>query len=261
MFAKLLKHEFKSTAGVLGMMTLAAVFAAAVGAGVMRYIMNAAQNRSWNAAIGLLSTLLTFVMIGLVAYYIGAHIYLLVNFNNSKFGDRGYLTFTLPVHGWQIFLSSLLNVLLWSCVVTAVLFLGMMAIMIVSVAGLEGYPELHVDANMVFDVSGEVLWEDVAYAIYSLLSMVSGLTLMLTCITAAGTLFRRHRLLASVGIYYVLSLVWSVASTLIMNFAVNVYSQWTSGSYYIFESLILAAAAAVCFCLSSWLMEKKINLN
>ena len=257
MFAKLLKHEIKSTAAVLGVMTLAAVFAAAVGTGLLRYIMFASEN----TVSLILSALLSFVLIGLVAYYVGAHIYLLVNFNKSKFGDRGYLTFTLPVRGWQIFLSALLNVVIWSLIVTAVLFLSMMVIVIVAVAGLEGYPGLNVSSSMVFDISGAVIEEDVQYVLYSLVSMVCGMTVMLACITLAGTLFRRHRLLFSVGIFYVLSMVWNVASTLIMNFAASVSSGWSSGGYLAVESLVLAAAAAGCFFLSSWLMDRKINLN
>lgn len=257
MFAKLLKYEIKATAGTLGLMTLAAVVATAVGAGVMQYMLGANKT----SAIALCSAVLTFAMIGLVAYYIGGYIYLLLNYHKSKFTDRGYLTFTLPVRGWQIFLSSLLNVLFWSFVISAVLFLGMMAIMIVATAGLEMYAPYPGDSISAMDIFGRYTEEDVPYILFNLLNVISNITVMLTCITVAGTLCRRRRLLASIGIYYGYSLIWSVAETFLMHFAMEAFSQWNSVTYYTAESLILFASAAGCFVLSSWLMDKKVNLN
>ena len=123
MFAKLLKHEWKSTAGLLGILSLAALGLSVLGTVILRILNNYGDQMSGNGyplvpvALG---TMLFFLAVALIAYAVGSRILLLARFYRNKFTDEGYLTFTLPVNCHQIFLSALLNMVAWSLITGAV---------------------------------------------------------------------------------------------------------------------------------------------
>ena len=112
MFAKLLKHEFKATAGLLGILCAACLGCGLLGGGSIRYLAWAeeAGSRSDDTLLTVLSALFCVTAIIVIAACSIVMLLLLVNrFYKSRFTDEGYLTFTLPVNGHQILMTSIVT--------------------------------------------------------------------------------------------------------------------------------------------------------
>jgi hypothetical protein len=121
MFTKLLKHEWKSTGKLLGILSLGALGIGVLAAVVLRLLVTYGE-AAWDSdsvlvlVIPMLGMMLFFMFLGLVVYSVGTMIYLLIRFYKNKFTDEGYLTFTLPVNSRQIFLSSAVYILVWQVI-------------------------------------------------------------------------------------------------------------------------------------------------
>ena len=124
MFAKLLKHEFKTTCRSLGILSIAALVSGAVGGLMLYFALQDVEDISRNILQTLSNLLLGGIYIGLFIFGAGSSIYLYYNFYKNKFTDEGYLTFTLPASTHQILLSSILNILIWEIILTVVLLLS-----------------------------------------------------------------------------------------------------------------------------------------
>lgn len=261
MFAKLLKHEIKSTGGLLGILSGAALAVGVVGGFVLRFVMNtSASAQDTEASTLLAGMLLPFVFISLFAYAFGGEIYVAVRFYKRKFTDQGYLTFTLPVHGWEIYLSSLLNMMLWSLVIGIVMFLSIGALILIAVYDteawymmLEAFEQYPLEMELVFAELGP--WSVVA----AILSFLSGNVLLITSITLGCVVAKKHKVLSSIGFYYLISMaVSSVSSTLSISYASELEASFDT--IYMTSSALYAVVILLGSWLSIWLMDKKLNL-
>lgn len=110
MFGKLIKAEWRASRRVVGILCLAVLIAALVlgfvGCGLFM-----AETRSWNVhgTVEIVVALLCVAAIMVINVAWAASIfYALWRFYRSRFTEEGYLTFTLPVNGHQLMLSSIL---------------------------------------------------------------------------------------------------------------------------------------------------------
>lgn len=277
MFAKLLKHEWKASAGLLGILSLAALGIGVAGGFVLRYIIEIIQtidtnDAILNAVLMPLMLLLVFLILALVAFAVAVEIILLSRFYKSRFTDEGYLTFTLPVNGSQVFLSALSNILIWTLLSGLIVSA---AVLIILGIGSLGLPEISPDPIAVEEFFGiyRELWEMEGYAEYQILSIVynvvsffSGPVLIMTCITLGATLAKKHKILAAIGLYYGVSMAISMVSS--MTEVASVVDGMTGEILYsqstlvvlgvqILIQIVLAIGGSV---LSIFLMDKKLNL-
>lgn len=256
MFAKLLKHEWKSCSRLLTILSLAALGLGIVGAGLLRYLVGALTGQTDETMSAVSGILLSFVVLGLVAYVFGAYIYLVLRFYRNKFTDEGYLTFTLPVKSWQILLSSFVNFALWVLIVAIV---ASVAVCLITLAGVDGVNDLTGDLHWYYeDLWGADLWRSILSGIVSYLS---GIMITLTCVTLGAVIAKKHKLLAAMGIYYGYSLVVNILSAVLMVSYVVAYSEGgLAQSNYVYEIIAQLLLAVGGFFLSSWLMDRKLNL-
>ena len=277
MFAKLLKHEWKATRGLLGIFSLAAVIAGGVGALALRFIVEYADKMAnvtmdgmgvqiESAAIGGLGMLLAFVMLALVAYYLGTQIVLLARFYKNKFTDEGYLTFTLPVKTHQILGATWLNMLIWT-VISALVVLLCVAVMLVGATSGVRLP-------------GEDIWTD-AFAYYGdtfdVINGYAGLTVLsavvewllapliaMTCITIGAVAAKKHKILVAIAVYYGYSMVSGIVSTVVT--AVVTIAGFQTGVESMLEMsaacslLVQLLVALICWLLTNYLINNKLNL-
>ena len=277
MFAKLLKHEWKATRGLLGIFSLAAVIAGGVGALALRFIVEYADKMAnvtmdgmgvqiESAAIGGLGMLLAFVMLALVAYYLGTQIVLLARFYKNKFTDEGYLTFTLPVKTHQILGATWLNMLIWT-VISALVVLLCVAVMLVGATSGVRLP-------------GEDIWTD-AFAYYGdtfdVINGYAGLTVLsavvewllapliaMTCITIGAVAAKKHKILVAIAVYYGYSMVRGIVSTVVT--AVVTIAGFQAGVESMLEMsaacglLVQLLVALICWLLTNYLINNKLNL-
>lgn len=269
MFGRLLKHEWRSNAVTLWILSACALGASVLAAVMLRYLMQLREDANAFAAAGLGMGLM-FLIFGIIAYSVAVQIILLVRFYKNKFTDEGYLTFTLPVNSHQIFLSSLLNMFLWTLISTLVMIL---CILIMLVFGMDieellaSYP-----ADEIIDAVSLGTPPPALILVQGILGVLSGLIIPMTCLTIGATVAKKHKILAAFGIYYAISMITntvesiiSVAlsvdylSTDILDTAEQMTEYTTRVS--IVNLLVQLIIATGCYFLSTYLMKRKLNLN
>ena len=259
MFAKLLKHEWKATWGILGVLSLCALGAGAVGALMLRLLVSAADGKQVDLLGMLAPTVLMFAILGLLVYSAGGSIVLYYRFYKNKFTDEGYLTFTLPAKSWEIFLASALNILLWTMIIGLVMAVS---IGLIVVLGMWEYMKdvLTLDTleELLEMVDGEVILNLAMYAV----NFVSGIVLAMCCITLGAVAAKKHKLLAAVGIYYGASVLRNTMSTVAMAAAMNNATDFASvmTASNVSNAVVGLLFGVVGYFLSVYLMDHKLNL-
>lgn len=284
MFAKLLKYEWKANAGLLWILSACALGVGLLGAGIIRaidYISNKMLNDQMAAiATTGLGSIMVFVVIALAAYALAVQFINIFRFYKNKFTDEGYLTFTLPVTTHQIFLSSLLVILAWLAisVVVLVISISLMAIIgtgasikevwdgiVMIVKGLvEGFAYLEE-----FGMPGVSAYIIMCVA-QVFVAPVYAIVLLMTSITLGCVLAKKHKILASIGMYYVINMAVNVISSILTIVpTLMMIGSAMSGSEDYFKHMTLAMVLALLlqvglsvagYFWSTWLMKHKLNL-
>lgn len=274
MFAKLLKHEWKSVSRLLGIFSLAALGVGVLATVSLRLILYFGERAVINETQTLLlvpvfALLLVFSFLALIVYLVGTEFFLIYRFYKNKFTDEGYLTFTLPVSAHKIVLSSWLNMLIWFVICAAVFFLCMFCVVVVGTAQ-QGFinTELLRETDMGFlytlykDLFGE------GYLVISSIASVAGFLaspmIIMGCITLGAVMAKKHKILMSIAIYYIYSMILGIGTSVISSLMMmGVFRGDMVTSMYISSigSLVLVVASAVIgYFLTVHLMQKKLNL-
>ena len=287
MFAKLLKHEFRATRGVVAILcAILLVSGLTMGLSLQRMISmaendymsvvvtnetaaeDAAMTISSEAPL-LADILCVFLMIAaIVAISIcaaSAIFFLIYRFYKSRFTDEGYLTFTLPVTNHQLLLSSITNTtlnLLIVGVVTAV------TVLLIFLLALSAVPDVAVWEEL------KQVWPEILAGLKQAAAEEAGL-LALMAFSSVATFFRqiiqlmlavtigaliakKHKLLAAVGVYYGIHMVVSFLTSMVSIYALN------NNQPYVFmgiQGIVSAALVAGGYFLMHYLTDKKLNLT
>lgn len=279
MFSKLLKHEWKANAGLLGVLSACAVGAGLLGGFVLKGIiyMNQRLEQQDIAAFGVsgLTSALIFIFVALIAYAFAVQFITLFRFYKNKFTDEGYLTFTLPVSSEQIFLSSFLNILAWLVISALVLIVALSMIFFIGVA--DQLKEFFQEMEYVFgSLSGveDTLSGEPGYRMYSVLSVISvlvapvySIVLLMTSITIGSVVAKKHKILATIGMYYCINFaVSTVESILTVVPTILVAASFTENPFYYMNAammvpLLMQIGLSIGgYFLSTHLMKRKLNL-
>ena len=279
MFAKLLKHEWRATRGVIGLLCVIILIAGLTIGGVMCRILTADEvvmelNENTVASETAMSDMeevicVLLIIAGVMAVAVcgaGSVFVVVYRFFKRCFTDEGYLTFTLPVNQHQILLSSFLNSVFGVFLVVLACFGAVM---------LAGGMFL-----LALNSTQEILWADVwlswqdvwqqlvdsfrknigQFALLGfsgLVSALSDLMLLMLAVTIGALVAKKHKILAAVGVYYGIGMVQSFAYSMI------VFSTATTQEV----NLLLAMPGIVGLALAvggyfgmHWLITKKLNL-
>lgn len=283
MFSRLLKHEWRANAGLLGMLSLAAGSIGILATVVLRFLVNfpedlAMELENWTVIVTVaLGMFLFFSVVALSVYAIAVQFILLYRFYKNKFTDEGYLTFTLPVKTTHIFWSSFLNMLIWLAISVLVV------LSVVFLAVLFGTAEQGLINTDVFDAIGELLEffrhinlemllrenYSIPYLIVlgltGLLAPFYALFMPMACITAGAVLAKKHKILASFGVYYVVNFavgivtsVASIAPTILMLNSGDPEIHYLVS--LVIQLVITLALTVGAYCFTIHVMKKKLNL-
>lgn len=259
MFAKLLKHEFKSVAGLLGLLCLGCLGVGVIGGCILRYMVSSPSWIESDVLEALMPLLFMFLFLALIAFAVGGWIYLCIQFYKRKFTDEGYLTFTLPVSAWQIYLSSFLNFLLWNILIFLAIITSFGFIFLIGLANTEiwEYMVAEMDFTEIRIVFGEL---DIFRPGYTIVQFITGILVIMNCITVGSVMAKKHKALAAFAAYYLVNMVTSVISTVI---SVVAYMLDPLEMLHTMQTLNLLISCVLGFggaVLSIWLMKKKLNL-
>lgn len=283
MFSRLLKHEWRANAGLLGLLSLAAGGIGILATVVLRILVNFPEElieklEGWTAIVAVaLGMFLFFSVVALSVYVIAVQFILLYRFYKNKYTDEGYLTFTLPVKTSHIFWSSFLNMLLWMLismvVVLAVIFLAMF--FGTAEEGLVNLDMFEGVKKLLYSISQED-WEILFSEEYSIpYLIIMGLTVLtspfyalfvpMACITAGAVLAKKHKILASFGVYYLVNFVVGIVTSVVtMVPSILMLGNGDIGAYYVTTAAIQLAITLVltvfAYFFTIHVMKNKLNL-
>ena len=282
MFAKLLKHEWRATRGVIGLLCVIILIAGLTIGGVANYMFHMDQDGptvvldeneqamyaepELSEFTEVVCVLLIVAGVMAVAVCAAASIFVVIwRFYKSRFTDEGYLTFTLPVNSHQLLLSSILNSIFGVLLVMLACFAAVgLAFALVFLA----FPQdiIWADVWVRWESVRQQLWESFvknadqfALAAFSgITGAVSQLLSLMLAVTIGSLIAKKHKILAAVGVYYGISLVQSFALTF-SNLAVaseeNILRLFSATSI---TSLVIGVGG---YFLMHYLADKKLNLT
>lgn len=215
MFAKLLKNEFRSVKRGLWPLTLAAILASAIGYIIILIGTTSLQINDFTL-FQIISVLFPAgIVLLLVIYMIGSNIYLYIHFYKTKYTDEGYLTFTLPATTHQILLSSILNIIIWSAIITFTTFLGVLFMFSPLLLYLDSSFNFFKNLFQIF----EYIEITPAIIIYMILQAISSfcysLILPIFSITVGSIVSSKHKLLVSFAVGYGISMIYNIIINII----------------------------------------------
>ena len=273
MFAKLLKHEWKATSGLLGIVSLAALGVGALLTALIRFANSAPANMPDLVWVPV-STIIVGGFLAIAAYAMGTQIVLLMRFYKNKFSDEGYLTFTLPVTAHQILLSSLLNYLIWTVISVLVVVAAFAMVILVGSAPAGSFINREVLDGMSLVFKAMLQQEEVPGFLISMLgslvvTSLSALILVHAAITMGAVIAKKHKILAAFGCYYGFSMILGIINSVLTvgigmmgtMFVVTPENVFSGMNVVLLIEMVIYLAVAVSgYFLTHYLMKNKLNL-
>lgn len=271
MFTKLLKHDFKSTWGLVGLLCLISLGAGVLGGGAMRYLVWISERGSEEMTAPTILCILTMIaaIIFIAVCGAAALVVLIGRFYKSRFTDEGYLTFTLPVTSHQILLSGLANSAINMLIVGVTIFVSVMILLLFGLSALDGFwTEFCSAVSRIFRMLGDAFsMREIGYLVQMLcaaiVAAVSELVMLMLSVTIGALAARKHKILAAVGIYYGIHMALAfVNAVLVATTVVMEMGGGTVGTKLFWMQGLVTALIAVCgYFLMHYLVSKKLNLN
>ena len=280
MFSKLLKHEWKANAALLGLLSLCAIGAGLLGGGVLwaiRALSEQANEQLQGSLTGIsgLSTLLFFLILSIAAYAFAVLFINVMRFYKSRYTDEGYLTFTLPVTARQIFLSSFVYMLLWQVISVVVVAIAMACMLLIGLPK-EVLETIKPIASVLIGLDG-ILEALPGYRLYSVLLTVQvvfkpvyGIVLLMTSVTLGAVIAKKHKIWTAIGMYFGIQLAVGIVESILsaVPTLMLLFTGLMGGENYLYNLSVTAGLGIALqvglsigfFFLSTNLMQKKLNL-
>lgn len=285
MFKKLLKYDVKSIWRIWWILAVSILGLSFVGALFLRLILSNLESE----AVALISffggVFLVISIFAIFASIILTELLIFYRFYKHLFTDEGYLTFTLPVSRRDILLSKMLNALIWQ---TAHILLLLVCVCIFLLISPPTEDPGVLFNKVVFDEIGEWICDGFReVGAWMLIFILEGIvlavgatafatSLIYFCITVGAVVAKKHKLLAAIGIYYLVNMG--------VNFVVQILgvlglSAITQGLSYILKDAahwtqmlatalgllalccIVACGAFIMMFMTVGKLERKLNLS
>ncbi len=267
MFGKLIKAEWRASRRVVGLLCLAVLLAGLVLGGIgCGLFLGETYNWHMHGTVELLLALLTAAaMMTMAIAWAASVFYALWRFYKSRFTEEGYLTFTLPVNGHQLMLSSILASILE--ILAVILATAAATLLGMGVCAL-GLPWKEVPADFwpkAWEQLEELWLEFVPYggvvaeaALAAFLTALSQLIMLMLAVTIGGMAAKKHPILMAIMVYYGISLVWTIieVTVLVGNGALN-KTLSVMGTMNVLSAVTIVGGYFIMY----FLTTRKLNLN
>ena len=198
MLTKLLKHEFRATARIMGPLYLV-LLAVALGFNFSARLMD-----SGNFVLNMLAALVVMAyVVAITAVFIVAFILMLQRFYKNLLGDEGYIMFTLPASVHQHVWSKLIVSAVWFIATGVVVFLSVFvaAFNVSFLTDLASvFPKLFQQMTAYYAVNGTVFALEL---LALMLAACMSFSLQFYAALAAGHSFANHKMALSVAFFFV----------------------------------------------------------
>jgi len=210
MLLKALKYDFRSILKIWTIITVAILLVSILCGSALRYIIDDSLNDSAAFLSPLAVIVLVLSVFALMAYMIAPSILLYVRYYKNFYTDEGYLTFTLPVGRETLFLSKILNALIFNSLTAITAFLSITIAL--AIAPKSSYAEGSMLSSVISSINDTIKRSGNGYG-YFFLKLLLGIVIALLvsilitlviygCISIASTIAKKMKLLACVLLIY-----------------------------------------------------------
>lgn len=274
MLGKLIKYEFKATGKFMGLMygvfiILSAMISIGIAANIDEVFASISQRfQLGGLIIGLFIALIVimFVIMNVVVIS-GMYFYSIKRFKDNILGDEGYLMHTLPVKTRDHILSKCIVSVIWSVASLVVVTIGYFVLI------------LGISETDIFKITAHVLsqiqWDNYLLTQISLISlegifcfivMLVNIYLHIYASMAVGFSQNTQRVLKSIGVYILITIVANIFETVLATPLIN-WSSLQSNNFTNFHIIILsgiiinAVTSVAYYFLTQHFLDKKLNLQ
>lgn len=268
---KSLKHDFISTGRIMGV-----IYAIMLGISIFTFVTKDVSE----GQLSLIGVLILFFMS--ICLLVLTTVVVLLDFQKSLYGDRGYLTFTLPVKSWKILASKVLVSGTWFVVALAAI-IGSLWVAFTSAKGFFG-DDAEMLSEMIEALFGKNVDSMVAMIIARIIILFIEFCFFALVIFFTNTLsntryFQKHSILFTVAFFVPIFFVtykiselankWFVFSVFFVEgkpeFVVDnaVYSDYLYQYSHLdlSEIFVYILLGAGLFFATHYLMSKKVNIK
>ena len=295
MLGKLIKHDFKSLSRVL-LPTQLAVLGASILATVgfafnFRADYSDVQASGFINLIRLLTGLLSGIMVfAIIAASVLVAFIIFQRFYKNLMCSEGYLTFTLPVTTSEILWSKLITAMIWTIISSVVIFISINIFVLFGTGestfvNTQAYAELGRALREVnLTLGARVIWPMLEFILLVLVGTASQILQIYLALIIGGIVSQKHKILASIGFYFVINIAVSILSTILQYFLtgsmVGTFDSFNGVTFsendalaaynYVFGALqpyfwcyfaFTLVITAAYFLLSRHLLKNKLNLE
>ena len=201
MLTKLLKHEFRATARIMGPLYLV-LLAVALGFNFSARLMDTS-----NVVLNILAALVILAYVAaIIGVFIVAFILMLQRFYKNLLGDEGYIMFTLPASVHQHVWSKLIVSAVWFIATGVVVFLSVF----VAAFNVSFLTDL---MTAYYAVNGTVFALEL---LALMLAACMSFSLQFYAALAAGHSFANHKMALSVAFFFVFQFVVQMAGAIVL---------------------------------------------
>lgn len=272
MLGKLIKHEFKATWKVLGLLDGALVVLGLIGFLVMGTMKGFLESNSGNNGLSglIVASYITWFILYFLAIFaanLGTTIYLTIRYYRSMYSTEGYLTFTLPVRTGDLLHARMISGIVWSLLsftLTAV-SIFFMCTGFVSQLPPDEQAEIFEGFAEILDV---INGGTIALALFTgIFSVVQGLLFLYFCVSV-GQLWQKHKIAGAVLCFIITNAVTRTVmsiATIGRMFAITSFMQFDIENYYngtLIITLVYSLLTGVIFYLViRYINEHRVNLD
>ena len=279
MLGKLFKHDMRQISKIM-LPFMILVFgttilgtAALKFAGEINYYFE--DNISRNLLGSSLYLIFGFSVVALFAYMVLDIILAVSRYYKNFFSDEGYLTFTLPVKSSTLIFSKLWATFSWS-IISAVVAIACILIYLtfgaapvgkaINVVFWQWLKDVLVSLIRFFsDFNVSEAFIVVEAVALGLVSAIQGILALFLPITIGSIIAQKHKILASIGFYFLIHIAVSVVTTIVTTFilAVNLHdsADLFIHIYFISRIFVYATVMVTEFLITNYLIKKKMNLQ
>lgn len=287
MLGKLFKHDMRQIAKIMFPFMLLVFGTTILGTAALKCAREASHNFHAGLISGLFNVslylLFAFSVFALLAYAVLAVFLPVSRYYKHLFTDEGYLTFTLPVKTSTLIFSKLWAALIWTvvsivvvlvCILLYVTFGGAPIGKVVNTGFYEALKTVVWPGLKLFftEIDASSKWMVVEFIASELVAIVYGILLMFLAITIGSIIAKKHKILASIGIYYLINTAISTATTImimVLSFGtVSMFEPYADQSADPFVHVMLIGMLFLHtgimiaeFLVTNHLLKKKLNLQ
>jgi len=276
MFRKCLKYDMRSIARIWWLLAISVLGLSFVGAITLRGVIALTEAERFPLLIVLGALVVFACFFAIIAAIVVVEILLYLRFYKHFFTDEGYLTFTLPVSRRTLLLSKTVNALIWTFAQVLLTVLCVVIILLIAIPHTEPGEILFTLSWGLAFLWGEIGAWMILYAVEILVLMVLSaafsISLIHFCITMGAMLAKKYKLLAAVGVYYVVNMAVSLISQILMLVFMFLISNWLNiiletsgvamqGGIIALLLLIGCAMMASLACTMYFIMQTKLERN